>query len=231
MNDDPRDELDRALSRGLSDLASGGDHANDVLADMRPQLRRARTRHRATRIGGAAALVLLVGAGIAVAIPRGTTRKLNVSSHTTTIAPATTTLAPRHRRNAPTTTTTQPVTTQTIAPSPPPASPTTTPNVTVPSPPITAKRRAHGPEQETTTTTTTVPAPSTKTYRVEGGQVTVRFANGNLTLVSYQASPSWTATIDKNESTDIRVIFDYGSSESFIRVSLENGVPVETQDE
>jgi hypothetical protein len=232
VNDDPRDDLDRALSRGLSDLASGGDNADAVLAVMRPKLRRARARYRATRVGGAAFVVLLAIGGVALLAPHGRSTKLDVTTNPPTVAPATTTVpAPRRHHAAPITTTTQPIVTQTV-PSRLPVTTITRPVSAPPAtvvPPIIPKRGDHGPEP---VTTTTVPSsPQSLTYSVEGGRLTVRFANGRLTLVSYSADSQWTATVDTQESTDVEVHFVNGESESFIRVRVENGKPVETQDE
>jgi hypothetical protein len=229
MNDDPRDELDRALSSGLSGLASGGENADTVLAGMRPQLRRARTRYRATRIGSAALIVLLAAGGIALLAPHGKTTKLKVIAKPTTVAPVTTApVAPRRHHRGAVTTTTRPLVTQTI-PARLPVATVTGPAVAVPTPPTSIERTDHAPAPVTTTTVAKVPV--IKTYSVEGGHLTVRFANGKLTVVSYKADSGWTVTFDKQEPTDIEVRFDYGESESIIRVRVENGQLKVTTDE
>jgi regulation of enolase protein 1 (concanavalin A-like superfamily) len=53
--------------------------------------------------------------------------------------------------------------------------------------------------------------------------MTVRFANGQLTLVSYQASDGWVAVVRTNKPDDIEVRFSKGGDDSRIRVRVENG--------
>jgi hypothetical protein len=226
VNDNPRDELDRALSHGLSGLASGVGDTDEVLAGMRPRLQRALTRHRATRIGGAALVLVLAGTGVAFLAAGGSSHKLNVSAGTTT-APSTIPER-RHHRTA-TTTTTQLFTTQTI-PTNLPLPTITAPVVTVPSPPVTAKRSNRPPA--TITTTTTVPSTAADhTYSSVGGTLIVRFANGNLSLVSYTPANGYTAVLAWNLPNDVAVRFTGSEGVFTMHARVENGKLVETTDE
>jgi hypothetical protein len=60
--------------------------------------------------------------------------------------------------------------------------------------------------------------------------VSVRFANGALKLVSYQANDGYTAEVASQQSDDIEVRFSQGSGQdSRIRVRVENGQVTEEQ--
>ena len=229
MNDDPRDELDRALSHGLSSLASGGDNADAVLSGMRPQLRRARTRYRATRLGSAALIVLLAAGGIALLRPHGSASKLKVAANPTTLAPATTTIPHHSHPHVATTTTSLPFRTQTV-PAPLPVTTIPAPVVTAPAPPISAEPSDHGPKPVTTTTTVAKTSVD-YTYHDVWGKLTVHFDNGTLTLVSDTPASGYTATVERNEPTDIRVQFVGSEGTFLVRVQVSNGQPKESVEE
>jgi hypothetical protein len=203
---DERDPLDDTLADGLRALAPSEFtlDADRTLGGLRPRLKQARNRRRLAVSTSVLGALVVVVAGAAVLRPDSSSR-INVSgrSHptvstlepSTTIArhPATTTSVPRR---APTTLPGPAVT----APTTPSTTPATTPNTGAPP-----------------------PAPLTKTYTATGGRITIRFANGRLTLVSRTAAPGFTAEVHKQDPQDVEVRFDNGSHESRIRVRVENG--------
>jgi hypothetical protein len=73
-------------------------------------------------------------------------------------------------------------------------------------------------------TTTTFAPPSTTTYEAVGGHATIVFSGGQLTLVTYVATPGFTSDLQKNTDTDIDIRFSNGTHESRIRVRVELGL-------
>lgn len=207
MSPEPRDELDRAIAAGLGGLARDGDDPDVVLSSMRPRLRRARNRRRMVRasvmFGG---FVMMGSAAFALAGPPP--EKVRVQ------APSTTRPAPTHTTSTTRlSTTTVPRRTVTTAPQPP------APRATVPAgggtPPISA------PVPSSATTTTIQPS-ELHTYHSVGGTITVRYSDGNLTLVSYRAAPGYTAEVHNTDPQDIEVRFS-GPDDRRIRIRVEEG--------
>ena len=75
----------------------------------------------------------------------------------------------------------------------------------------------------TAPTTTSPPAPQFQTFSGVGGSVTVKLANGVLSLQSYSATSGYTAEVTTNRSDRVEVRFDNGSNETRIRVDLVGG--------
>lgn len=212
MTDD-RDDLDRALSAGLADLAPAEPDATSALTALRPRMQRARTRHRVLQGSALAGVVLVLGIGVALAAPSDKRAQVQVtnpstventvdrSRSTSTTTPASTTVP-----GSVTVSSNDPGTSTPVSgPSPTAAPPATTP-VTTPSP-----------------TVATDPGTS-YTYTADGGRVTVRFRNGRLSLVSYPAGAGFTATVHTNKPDDIEVRFrNDDDDESRIRVRVVNG--------
>ena len=236
---DERDDLDRALAAGLGGLAADDHDPDAVLAGMRPGLQRARRRHRVARASVVVAVIAaLAGAGALFA--RGPGEKRGGVE----IAP--TTIAGDHRGTFPPgparTSTTVNGATPTTAAS---RHPTTTSTIPAADP---SPNRGPGPNAGPGGTnsgsnnsgpsngsvpppqpsSTTTPPAATHTYTAPGGTVTIRFANGALTLVSYGAHQSYTATVHDNRPDRIEVRFS-GPTDSRIRVDVDHGKLVEEQ--
>jgi hypothetical protein len=150
---------------------------------------------------------LVVVAGAAALVRHDPSSRVDVRGRpnptVATLAPASSTTSTTHRtattssvpRNA--TTVPTPVVTRPTAP------PTTAGTTPAPPPPA---------------------APQTKTYASTGGRVTIRFANGRLTLTKTSPAPGYTTDVHKQTADDVEVRFDNGSHESRIRVRVENGL-------
>jgi len=215
MTEEPRDELDRALGRGLSGLASGVD-ADAALTALRPHLRRARTRRRvAQATAGVVALAAVIS--VAGAITASHNDRVRLASATTTTRAHRTTTSMAHT----TTTTAAPSPSTSVTPTTRPlsSSPTTAPPVSTPG---TTETPTSVPTTVSTPTTTS--APGLHTYRSEGGTLTVRFEHGSLSLVSYHANAGYTAELHTNQPDEIEVRFYVGAEEvSRLGVRVENG--------
>jgi len=232
---DPRDPLDETLSRGLSALAPSEFEldADAALGSMRPAFQRARARRRLAVSTSALGMVVALAAG-AVVLQHRPASRVDIRSHTRPTV-STSVRTPTSTTPTVSTSTSQP---HVITPPSTPHSSTTT----VPGNPMggSIPGGANGgslprpttttPESTPTTpgdhggsTPTTVAAPSTKTYAAIGGQATIRFANGALTLVSYTAAAGYTPDVHTNTATDIEIRFSNGNTESRIRVRVDNG--------
>ena len=225
-DDDARDELDRALGRGLGDIAPADLDAGRGPRRPRTALRRARTRHRvvqASAVAGVIAVAIVVAS--VVSTSNGSKKHVSVIAHggsTTTLDHGSTTSITRD------------------------ASPTTAPTATtVPSgAPVTVPDH-HGPQSPTATTPqpnsgaaagridapgasnppssgTTAPGTDQHTYNTAGGTVTVRFSNGALTLVSYQPASGYTAEVHDNQPDRVEVRFKR-DQEYRVRVRVVDG--------
>jgi hypothetical protein len=222
MSDEPRDELDHALGAGLGRLGGDAPDADATLAELQPRFRRARTRARVVRASAVALVAIVLGAGAYVFAANGSGKnRVSVAASTTTGSAhrSTTSL---QRRSTTTTTAPAPSTTPTTAPT----SPRTM--ITVP---FGGGNQGPPPTAPALPTTTTPPSNGENhTYHADGGTMTVRFANGQLTLVSYQASDGWVAAVHTNTPDDIEVRFSKGGDDSRIRVRVENGRPVQVDE-
>jgi hypothetical protein len=215
---DERDDLDRALSAGLADLAPAEPDAASALASMRPRLQRARTRHRVLQGSAVAAVVLVLGVGVALASPSDKRAQVQVTNPPTTQDPA-----DRSRG----TSTTLPDSTTLPASTTVPSSSlgvggsqggpdATTPNTTPVTTPVTSPA--------TTPSPTAAPDPgSNHTYSYNGGRVVVRFQNGNVSLVSYTPAAGYTAIVHANKPDDVEVRFRKDDTETRVRVRVVDG--------
>jgi hypothetical protein len=204
---DEFDPLDDTLADGLRALAPSEFtlDADRTLGEMRPRLRRARNQRRlAVTTSVLGALVVVVGGATLVRSDPSGQVDVRGGSQPSVSAPG------------PSTTTRLPPTTTTV-----PRNATTVPkpSATVPSgTPMTGN-----PTPTTPRTTPPPAAPQTKTYAAQGGRVTIRFANGRLTLVSSVPAPGFAAEVHNRDPDDVEVRFDNGDHESRIRVRVVNG--------
>jgi hypothetical protein len=211
MTDDPRDELDRALGARLNAMAPADDDATAVLEEMRPGLRRARTRHRVARASAALGVLAVVVSLVAV-VSSGSIRhgKVAVQTSPTTSKPA---IAPKPK----------PPTVHAV---------TTTTQPTQPVPPITAPN-AHSGEGPHPTT----PAPANPTpggggptspgptsppqatvlhYSAQGGTLDLTCSDGQLSLVKFTANPGWHGGMHDNSPQEMQVRFTRNSDDGGI---------------
>jgi hypothetical protein len=187
-----------------------------VLDDLRPQLRRARTRHRAA-LGGMAAGVVAIVAVAGFALIGGASNP-NVNT-----PPATHSTVPEPDVTTPTTPTVptsvddggslQAQQDQTEAD-------------------LQAESDRIGGLLETGTTTAPAAA-QTQAFSSAGGSITVTLANGSLSLTSTSPAAGQYAQVTKNESDIVEVEFyarpDFsGGRTSRIRVEVVNGALVRT---
>ena len=191
------DPFDADLSRRLQAAAPSAGSSDAVLEVLRPRLRHARQRRRAVMIGGpglAAAAALAVV--LTIAGPSG-------GGHLE-ITPATgtpkTTAAPE---------------------------PHFTPPPTSPVPHSSSKGGGNGTSLPTTPSDggggTNSPAPENHTYTSDGGSITVRFADGALSLLSTHPATGFSSDVNDRGPTRVEVRFDDGTTEWQIRVDVING--------
>ncbi len=227
MNDEFSDPLDDELRRRFDAATPRTPSDPDAVLDtLRPQLRRARTRHRAV-IGGAAAgfVALIAVAGFALT---GGTSNPNVNT-------------PPANRSTPRPSVTVP-TEITLAPSPAPD----------PNEIRQEGTNGGGARNDTGTaddgsssnggssgssgsggeTATTVPAPQSQTFSSSGGSITVSLANGALSLTGTSPAAGATAQVNKNEASRVEVEFFDADHQriSRIRVDLVDSAMVPTID-
>jgi len=204
---DERDPLDDTLAEGLRALAPSefSLDADRTLDDLRPRLHRART-HRRLAVSTSVLGALVVVAGAAALLRHDPGSRVDVRGRpnptVATLAPASSTTSTTHRN-----TTTSSVPRNAI---------------TVPAPAVTTPTAP-----PTTPGTTPAPAPAapqTKTYASTGGRITIRFANGRLTLAKVSPAPGYTTDLHKQAADDVEVRFHNASHESRIRVRVENGL-------
>jgi hypothetical protein len=210
---DERDDLDRALSAGLADLAPAEPDATSALTALRPRMQRARTRHRVLQGSAVAAVVLVLGVGAALASPSDKRAHVQVTNPSSTQDPA-----DRSRG----TSTTVPETTTL------PASTTIPSNGGFPGiggPPNTTPVTTPGATSATTPTPTAVPDPGTNsTHRSDGGSIVVRFQNRQLSLISSAPATGFTATVHANKPDDVEVRFrNRDGDETRVRVRVVDG--------
>lgn len=70
---------------------------------------------------------------------------------------------------------------------------------------------------------TTPATNSTQTFIGIGGRITVSLQNGTLSLVSYQSTVGFMATVQHQSGSYVEVIFESGSHQTKARVDLEEG--------
>ncbi len=142
-------------------------------------------------------------------------------SRSTTVPPSTTTVleeatdTPLASTAAPAPDTTVAVSTTTTT-APPASTTTTTTTTTAPPPP---------------TTTTTV-APTTQTYTLIGGSVTLSVGDGEVWVVSAVAAPGFRTEIEKAGPVEVKVEFESNDHKSELSAKLESGeLKVEKEEE
>jgi hypothetical protein len=216
MNDDSFfDPLDDELRRRFAAAAPHTPADPDAVLDgLRPQLRRARTRHRAA-LGGIAAGVVAVVAVAGFALTGG------ISNPDVTLPPATPAPAPGPDRTTPT--------------MPQPTIPDGASSGDKTAELETQQEQAEADLQEEANrieellgagdTTTTVPAPTQQSYSSSGGSIAVQLSNGQVSLVT--ATPVANATYEIHDNGPDRVevrFFDSSDDEiSRIRVEVVDG--------
>jgi cytoskeletal protein RodZ len=217
MTDEPRDDLDITLARGLTSIAPSIGDTDATLESIRPRFRRARARRRARLAGSLAAVVAAAVVGTAALTQHPDHDRVRVQGHGTTTSQTSGTARPAPTTTRPSTSTTSAshASTPTTHAHPTPAlgtAPATTPN-TVP----------RAPQASTPSPTTTTPAPRTKTYATTGGSVTVRIQGTSVTLVSSSPSAGFTQDVRSAGPDEVEVRFSNGQHESRVRVRFENG--------
>jgi hypothetical protein len=218
MNDEPGfDPVDDELGRRFRAGAPTDADPDVVLDTLRPRLQRARTRRRASiasAVAGAAAVVvavvLVLGGGGGGA---GSVRTPPASRGTQRSTPSVSTTAPSGGSatsdRAPDTIDDRGADEGARATSP------TAPDATIPSEaPLTG-----------------APQPVERSYSSSGGSVTVRLADGQVSLVSSSAAPGYAAEVHDNGPTRVEVRFSDGRTEWRVRVDVVDGqlVPEITQ--
>ena len=219
MNDDwSFDPVDDELRRRFGDQAADPGDADRVLDELRPRLRRARTRRRAAFSGALATVaVLLVLAVVALSGGggRGSVRTPPAGGAgdvrpgpgvTTTVPQPTVTTLDDHGGGG---------------------SGADDSTVTTPGPADGAGTGGTGGTGAATPAADPVP-PSAPTVRQEsyssaGGSIVVTSDGTAVSLVSQTAATGYTAEVHDNGPTRVEVRFDNGQTEWRIRVDLVNG--------
>ncbi len=228
----------RAPAIGTAELDTAGAHGA-VLARSRG------IRRRRAGIAGGATLAVVIAGGILLLNGNADDTLAPATEPSTSIAPETS--AVPSTSSVPMTSLGPDTSTRdTAAPAPtPPSSPVTTaretPVVTMSAatvaagqPPTSAGEQSAGSSSSSTSssssssssTSSTIaaqgPAPFTKTYDSSGGSITVSWNGSSLSLDSVNPAAGYTAEIEDNAATRIRVRFR-GPGDSRIEVRFENG--------
>jgi len=222
VSPDPFDDLDRALSSGLSALAPDVHGTDETLAAVRPRYVRARRRARTAKVGGTVAVLVALGSVAALAAPRSNRPHVSVSSQSST--PIST-----GRRSGSSSTIPHPTTTST-----PPgvSSPGTSNPAHRPGRATTDTRPAIAPGIDpkhpwssfpTTTTSPTEPTNDVHGFDSPGGAVTVRFADNVLALVHVAPATGYRVEIHDQQPDRIEVRFTNDSGEWRVDVQVDHG--------
>jgi hypothetical protein len=210
-DDDLRpDALDDELRRRF-DAGGAAADPDPVLDSLRPRLQRARTRRRASAAGVLAGLAVVVVA-LFLALGPGGGGDRSVRTPPASGGPVTT--------GRPDATTTTGGTAPTVDTRPEPGGTTAT------SVPSTAPGTAPAATPGTTAASTAPTPPSSSDYSSAGGSITVRVADGRVSLVRSAPAPGYTAEVHDDGPTRVEVRFSDGKTEWRIRVDLTNGVLV-----
>jgi hypothetical protein len=232
------DDLANALQRRAPDVDMAGIAAasahNAVLARARG------IRRRRAGIAGGATLAAFIAAGVLLLTGNGDDTLAPATEPSTSTAPETSALATTSTSVAPTSTPTPPSTamppstavapTETVTTAPPVVTvPETVPGTSVGvQPPVSVVEQSSASSSSTSSSSTSStvaiqgPAPSTKTYNSSGGSITVSWNGSALSLDSVNAAAGYTAEIEDNSSTRVRVRF-VGPADSRIEIRFENG--------
>jgi hypothetical protein len=235
VTDDPFDDVDRALAHGLSALAPEVEGGDAMLAALRPRFRRARTRRRVAGVGVSLVAFAAIGSVAVIAPPNSGRTHVHVSGppstrgHTT--ATSSTSVSITTRPGASPTST---PTTNAAGHSPEtsdPTNPSKRSGGVMPTPttvPDTGRDGGPGPSGGggesgpggSSPTTSVPPAAEKHTYRSAGGDVTVRFADGQLELLSSPAASGYHASVRSRQSDDIDVRFDSDQGDAHWRIRV-----------
>jgi hypothetical protein len=218
MSDD-LDLLDQHLRTELRGSAPRAGDADATLDALTPRFRRARRRHRTTLVTSAAAVVAaFVVGGVALFGPAGdATREVRVPPANRTGQPRP---APTVSNPLPTTST--PVPTMATAPGSDDGTPAASPTGAL-APAADAQPSAGA----SPSSPTAPPAPVEHAYSSDGGSVTVRVADGALSIVSSAPAPGYTEERHDTGPDRVEVRFHNADGEWRIRVDLVNGEVVE----
>ena len=230
------DDLANALQRRAPDVDMAGIGAasahNAVLARARG------IRRRRAGIAGGATLAAFIAGGVLLLSGNGDDTLAPATEPSTSTAPETSAPATTSTSVAPTSTATPPSTamppstapTATVTTAPPVVTaPATVPGTSVGGqPPVSVGEQSSSSSSFTSSSSTSStvatqgPAPSTKTYNSSGGSITVTWNGSALSLDSVNAATGYTAEIEDNSSTRVRVRF-VGPADSRIEIRFENG--------
>lgn len=219
MNDDLRfDPVDDELRRRFGEEARHTGEADAVLDDLRPRLRRARTRRRvalSSALATAAAAVVIVvafafggggGTGSVRTPPAGGgDRRPNPTVTTSVPQPTVTSLDDHGGDKGGNGSAADGGTTQSETSVPSAAAPPATDGGTPTSAPA------------------TVPTAHTQTYTSTGGSIVVNFDGSVVSLSSSSPAAGFTAAVHDNGPTRVEVRFTDGQTEWRIRVDVVNG--------
>jgi hypothetical protein len=221
MSDEPHeDAIDDELRRRFDAGAPAAADPDAVLDAMRPRLRQARTRRRASfasAIAGVAVIVIVLA--FALGSGGGGTDSVRVppASHgpVSTVPPTPTpSTAPSGGSATPSTVPADDHGTDGAANGSSPTTPDeTTPTEAPPTVPV------------------TTPAARDEPYSSTGGSIVVHLENGQVSLASSSPAGGFTAEVHDNGPSRVEVRFSNGSTEWRIRVDVVNGdlVPEITQ--
>ncbi|MBI5089872.1 MAG: hypothetical protein HZB15_13700 [Actinobacteria bacterium] len=229
------------LGRRLRAAAGSEPDVSAARATLQGRVRRAR-RRRAVGTSAAAALVLLSAGTVAAIATRGgderietaatePTTDLSTTSVITTDLPTSSTVP---TSVAPSLVPTTVASGSTVAVSPPSTAPHGTPIQPPGSNSTTTVATAPGVDSTspvptststpTTTPTTAPPAPVQETFFSVGGSITVRLANGSLSLVgSPSPAAGYEVNIEKQDPDEVEVRFESSDTHVTIRVRLIAG--------
>jgi hypothetical protein len=237
------DDLANALQRRAPDVDMAGIGAASAHSAV---LARARgIRRRRAGIAGGATLAAFIAGGVLLLSGNGDDTLAPATEPSTSTAPETSAPATPSTSVAPTSTATPPSTamppstgvapTETVTTAPPVVTvPETVPGTSVGvQPPVSVGEQSSSSSTSSSSTSSTVatqgPAPSTKTYNSSGGSITVSWNGSALSLDSVNAATGYTAEIEDNSSTRVRVKF-VGPGDSRIEIRFENGEVTERID-
>jgi cytoskeletal protein RodZ len=239
VTDEPFDDIDRALAHGLSALAPDVDSGAETLAALRPRFRRARTRRRVAGVGVSLVALAAIGSVAVIAAPDSGRSHVHVSGPPSTRGKATTTTS-----STSVSSTTRPGTSPPRTPTNPSGHSPGTSNPTRPSQPAggvspspttvpgTGPDTGHGGPGPSgggggdngkggSGPTKSVPtAAEMHSYRSAGGNVTVRFAHGQLELLSSPAAAGYHASVGSRQPDDVDVRFDSDQGDGHWRIRV-----------
>ena len=246
MTDEPFDDVDRALAHGLSALAPEVDGGDETLAALRPRFRRARTRRRVAGVGVSLVALAAIGSVAVLAAPDSGRAHVQVSgrprragrSSTTTSSTSVSTHDPARRVAAVDARPRPPAFLEPVRPrrtrrarsggaSP---SPTTVPDHGPEQRPrrpgsVGRRRAATGHGGSRPPRRRAARRPEVQTYRSAGGSVTVRFADGQLELLSTSRGerlPRVGGQRRQPDDVDVRFDADQGRVAWRIRVRVDH---------